>query len=114
MVRGLHAAGLEVILEVVFNHTAEGDEQGPTLCFRGFDNGAYYRLGDDRSRYVDLTKTGKTFGTHRPQVLRLIMGSLRYWVLEMHVARMAVLLDTSDGSCAGMRLGETSRSPGGR
>jgi isoamylase len=85
MVRGLHAAGLEVILDVVFNHTAEGDEQGPTLCFRGFDNGAYYRLGDDRSRYVDLTGTGNTLGTHRPQVLRLIMDSLRYWVLEMHV-----------------------------
>ena len=66
MVRGLHAAGLEVILDVVFNHTAEGDEHGPTLCFRGLDNGAYYRLADERSRYVDDTGTGNTFDTHQP------------------------------------------------
>ena len=85
MVRGLHAAGLEVILDVVFNHTAEGDEHGPTLCFRGLDNAAYYRLADDRSRYVDMTGTGNTFGSHQPQALRLIMDSLRYWVQEMHV-----------------------------
>ena len=69
----------------MFNHTAEGDEHGPTLCFRGFDNAAYYRLADDRSRYVDLTGTGNTFGSHQPQALRLIMDSLRYWVQEMHV-----------------------------
>ncbi len=85
MVRGLHAAGLEVILDVVFNHTAEGNEQGPTLCYRGLDNAAYYRLADDRSRYVDDTGTGNTFDSHQPQGLRLIMDSLRYWVEEMHV-----------------------------
>ncbi|MBV9592492.1 MAG: glycogen debranching protein GlgX, partial [Actinobacteria bacterium] len=86
MVRALHAAGLEVILDVVFNHTAEGNEHGPTLCFRGLDNAAYYRLEhDDRSRYVDDTGTGNTFDAHQPQALRLIMDSLRYWVQEMHV-----------------------------
>jgi isoamylase len=85
MVRGLHAAGLEVILDVVFNHTAEGNELGPTLCFRGLDNAAYYRLADERSHYVDDTGTGNTFDSHQPQALRLIMDSLRYWVQEMHV-----------------------------
>jgi glycogen operon protein len=85
MVRDLHAAGLEVILDVVFNHTAEGNENGPTLCFRGLDNGAYYRLAEDRSSYVDDTGTGNTFDSHQPQALRLIMDSLRYWVQEMHV-----------------------------
>jgi isoamylase len=85
MVRALHAAGLEVILDVVFNHTAEGDEHGPTLCFRGLDNPAYYRLADDRSRYVDDTGVGNTLDTHRPAALRLVMDALRYWVTEMHV-----------------------------
>ncbi len=85
MVKGLHAAGLEVILDVVFNHTAEGDGNGPTLCFRGLDNGAYYRLQDDRSRYVDDTGCGNTFDAHQSQTLRLVMDSLRYWVQEMHV-----------------------------
>ena len=85
MVRALHAAGLEVILDVVFNHTAEGDEHGPTLCFRGLDNAAYYRLQDDPSHYVDDTGCGNTVDVHRPQGLRLIMDSLRYWVQEMHV-----------------------------
>jgi isoamylase len=85
LVRALHAAGLEVILDVVFNHTAEGNQDGPTLCFRGFDNAAYYRLQDDRSRYVDDTGTGNTVDSHQPQALRLIMDSLRYWVQEMHV-----------------------------
>jgi glycogen operon protein len=85
MVKGLHAAGLEVILDVVYNHTAEGNEHGPTLCFRGLDNGAYYRLADDRSEYVDDTGTGNTFDSHQPQALRLIMDSLRYWVQEMHI-----------------------------
>jgi glycogen operon protein len=85
MVRGLHEAGLEVILDVVFNHTAEGDERGPTLCFRGIDNAAYYRLAGDQSHYVDDTGTGNTFDSHQPQALRLIMDSLRYWVQEMHV-----------------------------
>jgi isoamylase len=85
MVRGLHEAGLQVILDVVYNHTAEGGEGGPTLCFRGLDNVAYYRLGADRSQYVDDTGTGNTLDSHNPQTLRLIMDSLRYWVQEMHV-----------------------------
>jgi glycogen operon protein len=85
MVRDLHAAGLEVILDVVFNHTAEGSEYGPTLCFRGIDNAAYYRLADDRSHYVDDTGCGNTLDLHQPQALRLVMDSLRYWVQEMHV-----------------------------
>ncbi len=86
MVRALHAAGLEVILDVVFNHTAEGSEWGPTLCFRGIDNDAYYRLQEaDRSRYVDDTGCGNTVDLHHPHALRLVMDSLRYWVQEMHV-----------------------------
>jgi isoamylase len=85
MVRALHAAGLEVIIDVVFNHTAEGSETGPTLCFRGIDNAAYYRLQEDRSRYVDDTGCGNTVDLYLPQPLRLVMDSLRYWVQEMHV-----------------------------
>ena len=85
MVRALHANDLEVILDVVFNHTAEGSEWGPTLCFRGIDNAAYYRLAEDRSRYVDDTGCGNTVDIHQPQALRLVMDSLRYWVQEMHV-----------------------------
>ena len=85
MVRALHAAGIEVILDVVFNHTAEGDEHGPTLSLRGIDNPAYYRLADDRSRYVDQTGCGNTLDSHRPHGLRLVMDSLRYWAQEMHV-----------------------------
>lgn len=85
MVRALHAAGLEVILDVVFNHTAEGSESGPTLCFRGIDNAAYYRLQDDRSHYVDDTGCGNTVDLYLPQPLRLVMDALRYWVQEMHV-----------------------------
>ncbi len=85
MVRGLHAAGLEVILDVVFNHTAEGSEWGPTLCFRGIDNAAYYRLADNRARYVDDTGCGNTVDLHQPETLRLVMDALRYWVQEMHV-----------------------------
>jgi isoamylase len=84
MVKALHAAGLEVILDVVFNHTAEGGEGGPTLCLRGLDDAAYYRLRDDGS-YVDDTGCGNTVDTHRPRGLRLVMDSLRYWVQEMHV-----------------------------
>ncbi|HVM66714.1 MAG TPA: glycogen debranching protein GlgX [Acidimicrobiales bacterium] len=85
MVRDLHAAGLEVVLDVVFNHTAEGSELGPTLCFRGIDNAAYYRLAEDRSQYVDDTGCGNTVDLHQPHALRLVMDSLRYWVQEMHV-----------------------------
>jgi isoamylase len=85
MVRALHAAGLEVILDVVFNHTAEGSEWGPTLCFRGIDNAAYYRLQDDHSRYIDDTGCGNTVDLHLPHPLRLVMDALRYWVQDMHV-----------------------------
>jgi isoamylase len=84
MVKRLHAAGLEVILDVVFNHTAEGGDGGPTLCFRGLDDDAYYRHRDDRS-YVDDTGCGNTLDTHRSAALRLVMDSLRYWREEMHV-----------------------------
>jgi len=86
MVRRLHAAGIEVILDVVYNHTAEGNHLGPTLSFRGIDNSGYYRLVDDDPRfYRDYTGTGNTLNARHPQVLQLIMDSLRYWVLEMHV-----------------------------
>jgi isoamylase len=85
MVRALHSAGLEVILDVVYNHTAEGNHLGPTLCFRGIDNAAYYRLTEDRRYYMDYTGTGNTLNMTHPRTLQLIMDSLRYWVLEMHV-----------------------------
>ena len=86
MVRDLHAAGIEVILDVVYNHTGEGDHRGPTLSFRGIDNAAYYRLDpNDGSRYVDYTGTGNSLNMRSPYVLQLIMDSLRYWVTEMHV-----------------------------
>jgi isoamylase len=86
MVKGLHRAGIEVILDVVFNHTAEGNENGPTLSFRGLDNGLYYRLDpDDASKYYDTTGTGNSLDAGSPQALRLIMDSLRYWLTEMHV-----------------------------
>jgi glycogen operon protein len=85
MVRDLHAAGLEVILDVVFNHTAEGSEHGPMLCFRGIDNAVYYRLAEDRSHYIDDTGCGNTVDPHQPQTLRLVLDSLRYWTEEMHV-----------------------------
>ncbi len=86
MVRALHRAGLEVILDVVFNHTAEGGPSGPTLCFRGLDNAAYYRLDPaDPGRYYDTTGTGNTLNAGSPVALRLIMDSLRYWLTEMHV-----------------------------
>jgi isoamylase len=86
MVRALHEAGLEVILDVVYNHTAEGNHLGPTLSFRGLDNAAYYRLmADDARYYMDYTGTGNSLNMRNPQVLALIMDSLRYWVTEMHV-----------------------------
>ena len=86
MLRNLHAAGIEVILDVVYNHTAEGNHLGPTLCFRGIDNLAYYRVHPDNPRfYLDFTGTGNTFNLLHPRVLQLVMDSLRYWVLEMHV-----------------------------
>ena len=86
MVKILHSAGLEVILDVVYNHTAEGNHLGPTLSLKGIDNSAYYRLVPDNMRYYkDYTGTGNTLNMQHPRVLQLIMDSLRYWVLEMHV-----------------------------
>ncbi len=86
MVRMLHDADLEIILDVVYNHTSEGNRYGPTLSMRGIDNAAYYRLhADDRASYLDFTGCGNTLNMTHPRVLQLIMDSLRYWVLEMHV-----------------------------
>jgi glycogen operon protein len=86
MVRALHEAQIEVILDVVYNHTAEGNHMGPTLSFRGLDNAAYYRLmPDDQRHYMDFTGTGNSLNMRNPHVLQLIMDSLRYWITEMHV-----------------------------
>jgi glycogen operon protein len=86
MVRALHRAGIEVILDVVYNHTAEGNHMGPTLSFKGIDNPTYYRLvGDNPRFYFDYTGTGNSLNVRHPQTLQLIMDSLRYWVTEMHV-----------------------------
>jgi glycogen operon protein len=86
MVKALHAADIEVILDVVYNHTAEGNEFGPTICFRGLDNASYYRLVDGaKEHYYDTTGTGNSLLMRNPHVLQLIMDSLRYWVTEMHV-----------------------------
>jgi isoamylase len=85
MVKALHRAGIEVILDVVFNHTAEGGDDGPTLCFRGFENIVYYVLEGPHSRYADYTGCGNTLNANNPVVRRLIVDSLRYWVQEMHV-----------------------------
>jgi glycogen operon protein len=86
MVKALHAAGIEVILDVVYNHTAEGNQLGPTLCFRGIDNASYYRLNPDNRRYyTDFTGCGNTLNTRHPRTLQMVMDSLRYWVLVMRV-----------------------------
>ena len=86
MVKALHQAGIEVILDVVYNHTAEGNHLGPTLCFRGIDNAAYYRLvAEDRRYYMDYTGCGNTLDMTHPRCVQLLMDSLRYWVSEMHV-----------------------------
>ena len=85
MVKELHRAGIEVILDVVYNHTAEGNQLGPTLSFKGIDNDGYYRLTEDKRYYMDYTGTGNTLNANLPNVLRLIMDSLRYWIIEMHV-----------------------------
>ena len=81
----LHEAGIEVILDVVYNHTAEGNHLGPVLSFKGIDNRAYYRLADGGRFYFDTTGTGNTLNMRHPHVLQLIIDSLRYWVSEMHV-----------------------------
>ena len=86
MVKALHEAGIEVILDVVYNHTAEGDHMGPTLSFRGIDNAAYYRLDhSERWRYLDYTGCGNSLNARHPHALQLVMDSLRYWILDMHV-----------------------------
>ena len=86
MVARLHDAGIEVILDVVYNHTAEGNERGPTLSFRGIDNASYYRLMPDEQRYyINDTGTGNTLNISHPRVLQMVTDSLRYWVYEMHV-----------------------------
>ena len=84
-VKRLHEAGIEVILDVVYNHTGEGNQMGPTLSFRGIDNLSYYRLQEDRRHYQDLTGTGNTLNLDHPRVLQMVMDSLRYWALDMHV-----------------------------
>src|SRR5438309_7520355 len=86
MVKTLHSAGIEVILDVVYNHTGEGNQLGPTLSFRGIDNAVYYRLGGDKYRYyMDYTGTGNTLNVRHPRTLQLIMDSLRYWITQMGV-----------------------------
>src|SRR5947209_20453845 len=86
MVKGLNREGLEVILDVVYNHTSEGNHMGPMLSFRGVDNTSYYRVMPEHPRYyMDYTGTGNSLNVRHPQVLKLIMDSLRYWTLEMHV-----------------------------
>jgi glycogen operon protein len=85
MVKALHAAGIEVLLDVVYNHSCEGNHLGPTLCFKGIDNRSYYRLTEDNRHYLDFTGTGNTLNASHPAMLRLVMDSLRYWVEEMHV-----------------------------
>ena len=85
MVKALHRAGIEVILDVVFNHTTEGGHDGPTLCYRGLANNCYYLLADNRARYADYTGCGNTLNANQPIVRRLIQDSLRYWVKQMHV-----------------------------
>ncbi len=85
MVKAFHRAGIEVLLDVVYNHTGEGNHLGPTLCFRGIDNSTYYKLADDRRHYVDYTGCGNSLDAFHPRVLQLVLDSLRYWVTEMHV-----------------------------
>ena len=86
MIKSLHLAGIEMILDVVYNHTAEGNHQGPTLSFRGVDNAAFYRLEPTLPfYYTDFTGTGNTLNSRNAHTLRLVMDSLRYWVEEMHV-----------------------------
>jgi glycogen operon protein len=117
MVRALHAAGIEVILDVVYNHSCEGNHLGPTISLRGIDNRAYYRLADDARFYVDFTGCGNTLNASHPRVLQLIMDSLRYWVLEMHVdgfrfdLASALAREGHDGSRLGAFLDIVHQDP---
>jgi glycogen operon protein len=95
MVKNLHAAGIEVVLDVVYNHTAEGNQLGPTLSFRGIDNASYYRLAEDKRYYDDSTGCGNTLDLRHPRVLQMVTDSLRYWVTEMHVDGFRFDLATS-------------------
>ena len=97
MVRRLHEAGIEVILDVVYNHTAEGNQLGPTLSFRGIDNASYYMLAEDQRFYFDTTGCGNTVNLRHPRVLQMVMDSLRYWVEECHVDGFRFDLATSLG-----------------
>ena len=111
MVKTLHQAGIEVILDVVYNHTAEGNHLGPTLSYRGIDNAAYYRLdGRDRRRYIDYTGCGNTLNMMHPRTIQLIMDSLRYWVLDMHVDGFRFDLAASAGARAPRRRPPRRRS----
>ena len=85
MVKSLHRAGIEVILDVVYNHTAEGNQLGPTSCFKGLENKAYYILSKDKAEYSNYSGTGNTLNANHAVVRRLVIDSLRYWVQEMHV-----------------------------
>jgi glycogen operon protein len=101
MVKGLHAEGIEVILDVVYNHTCEGNQWGPTVCFKGLDNSVYYRLNpEDPRHYVEFTGTGNTFNVPHPQALKLVADSLRYWADEMHVDGFRFDLATTLGRLA--------------
>ena len=115
MVRAFHAAGIEVILDVVFNHTAEGDDRGRTYTFRGLDNGLYYMLDED-GRYLNFTGCGNTINSNHPVVRDLILTCLRYWVADMHVDGFrfdlaAVLGRDRSGERAGRAAGDRERSP---
>ena len=103
MVKALHRADIEVILDVVYNHTAEGNHEGPTLCYRGLENGAYYILEENRALYSNYTGTGNTLNANQPIVRRLILDSLRYWVEEMHVDGfrfdLASILSRDEAGC---------------
>jgi isoamylase len=92
LVKALHRAGIEVILDVVYNHTAEDNVEGPTLCFQGLANEVYYILDKDRAHYANYSGTGNTLNANQPIVRRMILGSLRYWVSEMHVDRFRFAL----------------------
>jgi glycogen operon protein len=97
LVKRLHEADIEVILDVVYNHTGEGNHLGPTLSFRGIDNASYYMLADDRRFYFDATGTGNTVNLRHPRVLQMVMDSLRYWVEDCHVDGFRFDLSTSLG-----------------